>query len=147
MIVDLHSHYPMHLLAGDPDTIDLMTSGRRQTFADRLRTAVLRLANRVANYPGRGDRPAVTLPALARSNVRVAVSVLYAPFAEIDLAERYGAPPRAHYFNELLRQIDLVEQELAAHGELAVVAHDHAELQAAQAAGQVALIHAVEGGF
>ena len=147
MIVDLHSHYPMHLLAGEPDVVALMTSKGRQSLADRLRSLVLRLANRIANYPGKGDRPAVTVPNLVHSNVRVALSVLYAPFAEIDLDEEYGAPPEPGYFDDLLKQLDLVEREVAAQPALAVVAHNGAELAAAQAAGKVALIHAVEGGF
>jgi sulfur carrier protein ThiS len=73
--------------------------------------------------------------------------VLYAPFDEIDLAESYGAPPRPSYFNDLLQQIDMVEQEVVAQSGLAVVAHNYVDLQAAQAAGKVALVHAVEGGF
>jgi membrane dipeptidase len=147
VIVDLHAHYPMHLLAGDPDTVGLMTSAGRQSLADKIRAAVLRIANKIANYPGRGDQPAVTIPSLSQSNVRVALSMLFAPFDEIDLGESYGAPPRSRYFNDLLEQIDMVEREVAAQSSLAMVAHNRAELAAAQAAGKVALIHAVEGGF
>lgn len=147
VIVDLHSHYPMHLLAGESDAVRLMTSGRRQSLGDRWRAALLRLANRIANYPGKGDRPAVTITSLAGSNVRVALSVLYAPFDEIDLDERYGAPPRPRYFDDLLEQIDMVEREVAGHPDLAVVARDSADLDAALAAGRTGLVHAVEGGF
>ena len=147
MIVDLHSHYPIHLLAGEPDAVALMTSEGRPSLADRLRALVLRAANRIANYPGKGERPAVTVPTLAHSNVRVALSVLYAPFAEIDLDQDYGAPPEPGYFDDLLKQLDLVEREVAGQPALAVLAHNGAELAAAQAAGKVALVHAVEGGF
>src|SRR5512143_1343936 len=101
MIVDLHSHYPMHLLAGDPDAVGMMTSTGRRALHDRLRALLLRLANRIANYPGTGNKPAVTIPSLAHSNVRVALSVLYAPFDEIDLEQDYGAPPRPRYFDDL----------------------------------------------
>ena len=31
MIVDLHSHYPMHLAADDPATLELMLSTRRES--------------------------------------------------------------------------------------------------------------------
>lgn len=147
MIVDLHSHYPMHLLAGEPDTVGLMTNIGRPSLGDKLRALVLRIANKIGNYPGAGDQAAVTVPTLARSAVRVALSVLYSPFDEIDLDERYGAPPRPGYFTDLIRQIDMVEREVAAESTLATVAHSHGELVAAQAAGKVALIHAVEGGF
>jgi microsomal dipeptidase-like Zn-dependent dipeptidase len=137
----------MHLLAGDADAVGLMTHAGRKSLADRFRGIVLRLANKIANYPGRGDKPAVTVPTLADSNVRVALSVLYAPFDEIDLAEHYGAPPRPRYFEDLLNQIAMVEEEVAAQSRLAVVAHTYTDLQAAQAGGKVALIHAIEGGF
>ena len=147
MIVDLHSHYPMHLLAGHPDAVGMMTTTGRRALRDRWRALLLRLANRIANYPGKGDKPAVTIPSLAHSNVRVVLSALYAPFDEIDLEEDYGAPPRPRYFDDLLKQLDMVEQEVAAQTELAVVAHNYAELTTAQAAGKVAVVHAVEGGF
>lgn len=147
MIVDLHSHYPMHLLAGDVDSVGLMTSPRRQSLADRFRAAVLHLANKLANYPGKGDKPAVTVPTLSQSNVRVALSVLYAPFDEIDLDLTYGAPPQPGYCNDLLAQIALVEAEVAQQSGAAVVVHNGKELNAARTASKVALIHAVEGGF
>ena len=147
MIVDLHSHYPIHLLAGEHDTMRAMMDRKRASLADKFRAAVLGLANRIANYPGRGDEPAVTIKSLADSNVGVALSVLFEPLDEIDLDLDYGAPPRPRYFNDLLDQISLVENEVAAHPAKAVVAHDHAELDAARAAGKVALIHSVEGGF
>jgi microsomal dipeptidase-like Zn-dependent dipeptidase len=146
VIVDLHSHYPMHLLAGSPDAGGLMMSHARPSLGDKLRAMVLRLANTVANYP-KGDKPAVTSASLAQSNVRVALSVLYAPFDEIDLGERYGAPPRPRYFSDLVRQLDAVEARVAMQPTLVGVARDHDELEAAMTADRVALVHAVEGGF
>ena len=136
----------MHLLAGSPDARGLMTSHARRSLGDRLRATVLRLANAVANYP-KGDQPAVTSTSLAQSNVRVALSVLYAPFDEIDLGERYGAPPRPQYFSDLIRQLDTVEKHAATQSPLVTVARDHDELNAGMAANEVALVHAVEGGF
>ena len=58
MIVDLHSHYPMHLLAGDPATLDVMLASSKRSFADKVRALVLRIANGLANYPGSGAEPA-----------------------------------------------------------------------------------------
>jgi microsomal dipeptidase-like Zn-dependent dipeptidase len=136
----------MHLVAGRGDAAGAMTSTDRPSFGDRVRATVLRLANAVANYP-KGDTPAVTSASLSQSDVRVALSVLYAPFAEIDLAETYGAPPRPQYFGELIRQLETVEAHVAEQSAPITVAHDGTELQAALSANEVALIHAVEGGF
>jgi len=147
MIVDLHSHYPMHLLAGDPATLDVMLTSGTRSFPDRIRALALRIANRVANYPGSGGEPAVTPERLGRSNVRVALSVLYRPFDEMDVAERYGAPPRATYFANLLHQIEMVEKSVVGHEADIAVAHNHTELEAALAGNTVALVHVVEGGF
>lgn len=146
MIVDLHSHYPMHLLAGTPDARGLMMSHARPSLGDKLRATILRLANAVANYP-KGDTPAVTSASLARSNVRVVLSALYAPFDEIDLGERYGAPPLPRYFSDLVQQLDDVEAHVAKQSVPITVARDHDELETAMAANEVALVHAVEGGF
>lgn len=136
----------MHLLAGSSDTAGLMVNSARRSFGDKLRATILKLANAVANYP-KGDKPAVTSASLAQSDVRVALSVLYAPFDEIDLGEHYGAPPRPKYFSDLVRQLDAVEEHAATQSTLVTVAHDHDELEAAMAANRVALVHAVEGGF
>jgi microsomal dipeptidase-like Zn-dependent dipeptidase len=146
MIVDLHSHYPMHLAADDPATLELMLSTRRESLRDRLRARLLRVACRLANYQGPGGGPAVTLTTLAASRLRVALSSLFVPLDELDLEVRYGAAPRADYFAHLLAQIRTVEESVARQREV-VVAHDSAELDDALAAGRVALIHAVEGGF
>lgn len=146
MIVDWHSHYPMHLV-DSPSTLDLVLRGRRYSLRDRIQTRLLRLANRVANFPGDGDEPAVTIPSLTGGPVRVALSVLFSPFSEIDLDAPYGAAPEAGYFPDLLAQIDLVEQSLHGHEATITVARNPAELDAALARNQVALIHAIEGGF
>lgn len=147
MIFDLHSHYPMHVLAGDPATLDVMLSARDRSFGDKIRALVLRIANGIANYPGSGAEPAVTPARLKLSNIRVACSVLYRPFDEMDLRERYGAPPRSDYFDKLLEQIAWVEEDVSHHPADLAVAHNHAELHNALAQNKVALIHVVEGGF
>lgn len=146
MIIDLHSHYPMHLAAGEPATLELMLSARRQSLRDRLRALLLRIACRLANYQGPGGGPAVTLTSLAASRVRVALSSLFVPLDELDLEVRYGAAPRAGYFPNLLAQIRTVEESVAGQQEV-VIAHEAAELDDALAAGKVAVVHAVEGGF
>lgn len=147
MIVDLHSHYPMHLLAGDAATLDVLLDPTGRSFGDRIKTLVLRLANRIANYPGSGAEPAVTLEHLLASNVRVVLSPLYAPFDEMDLGERYGAPPRPRYFADLIRQIEMVEESLVGHEAEVALARNPTELRDALAENKLVLIHAVEGGF
>ncbi len=147
MLVDLHSHYPMHVLAGRPMTLERMLSGDRKTVRDKIRAFVLRIANSVANYPKPGDKPAVTVDTLRNSTVRVALSVLYDPFSEMDLDQRYGAPPQPDYFAALVRQIDSVERSVERHAQDIAVARDPAELAAITAANKVALVHVLEGGF
>jgi microsomal dipeptidase-like Zn-dependent dipeptidase len=144
MIVDLHAHYPMHLIA--QDTVERMTRFRRTPSPDWLKTLVLKVANQLANYEH--GNPGVTIANFRTGNVGVALSVLYAPFSEMDLELPYGAPPAPSYFPDLIQQLELVEQDIAAnYAGQAVVAHNRNELQIALAQGKVALVHCIEGGF
>ncbi|HYR31462.1 MAG TPA: membrane dipeptidase [Gemmatimonadales bacterium] len=138
MIVDLHAHYPMHVSGAN--TLARMTAG------NSIRAFILTLANRLANYPKPGE-PAVTIPNLKAGGVGVVLSVLYQPLDEIDLDEKYGAPPRGSYFVDLEAQIAAVETNVAHFGADAAVVTNRNQLDAARAQGKVALIHAVEGGF
>ena len=70
MIVDLHTHYPMHVLAGDARFQGRPRSDPGPTLLERIRRWVLRSANRIANYPADGRRPSVTSETLAASNIR-----------------------------------------------------------------------------
>lgn len=143
MLVDLHAHYPMHLVPGArARTHERLRAWRRE----RWRARVVALISRLANYQGPGDEPAVTEPLMRAGDVGVALSVLYQPFDEIDLHEPYGARPRPGYFADLLDQLALVEDDVAGREGISV-AHGPDELDAALAAGEIALIHAVEGGF
>ena len=144
MIVDLHAHYPMHLSAAS--TLARMADHHRAGWGDKIRALILNLANRLANYPKSGQ-PAVTIPNLKAGGVGVVLSVLYQPFDEIDLDEKYGAPPRGSYFADLEAQLAAVETNVARFGADAAVVKNHNQLDAARALGKVALIHAVEGGF
>lgn len=147
MIVDLHVHYPMHLYAGEPDAVQLMTRRVKDAPLDeKLRQAVLHAANVSDNY-GADQKPAVTTDALLKSPVRVGLSVLYAPFCEVDLTVEYGAPARPQYFTELLKMIDMVEAHVSSLTVPLRIAHNQQELQAILADNGTALIHAIEGGF
>jgi microsomal dipeptidase-like Zn-dependent dipeptidase len=148
LVADLHVHYPMHVLSGDRDvTLGRMVRVRRRAGAgSRARGAILWLASRLLNYRSWDAGPRVTADFLAAGGVRVALSVLYSPFDEMDLGERYGAPPTPGYFGRLLEQLEQVEDEIGAHASATVV-HDEAELDRALGDGVVGLVHCVEGGF
>jgi len=150
VIADLHAHYPMHLVPeARGNLLDLIgsRSGRRR-LRDRIRALLIGLASRVDNYRSFDSGPRVTVPSLQAGGVGVALSVLYAFFDEVDLDERYAAPPRAGYIDDLLREVDVVEAEIAAsHADHAAVARTPAELAAVIESGRVALVHCVEGGF
>jgi microsomal dipeptidase-like Zn-dependent dipeptidase len=137
MIVDLHAHYPMHLNQTHEE------AGQHDTPGDLVRGIALDAVNALMNAP-----TVVTIENLRAGAVMVALSVLYLPFDEIDLSKSYGAPPDPRYFADLLALIDAVEADIAARpANDAVIVRSQADLTAAAAANQVALIHAVEGGF
>jgi microsomal dipeptidase-like Zn-dependent dipeptidase len=150
VLADLHAHYPMHLRAeAEGSLLDRIASapGRWETL-DTIRSFLVRAASRVGNYPSVESGPRVTIPLLEAGNVGVAMSVLYSPFDEMDLGKSYGSPPDATYFPTLLRQLEGVEAEIERdHQGRARVVHTRAELEAAMDAAEVALVHAVEGGF
>ncbi|MGB2711166.1 MAG: hypothetical protein WBC33_06580, partial [Conexibacter sp.] len=123
MIADLHAHYPMHLLPEGGEPLDLLASAAgRERLLDRVRARLVGLASRFANYRSLSSGPRVTIPALRSGGVGVALSVLYSFFDELDLGESYGAPPRADYLPRLVRQLELVETEVARHASEACIA-------------------------
>ncbi|MGI9557217.1 MAG: dipeptidase [Solirubrobacterales bacterium] len=150
MIVDLHSHYPIHLIPGEEaDTVRAMSRSRGASrFGDRVRAFIVRLASRFANYPSFDSGPRVTMEKLRAGDVGVALSVLYSPFDEIDLDEGYPSAPDDDYFPRLLRRLGDVEADIHDnHDDVATIAHNPAEIDQAVEAGKTALVHCVEGGF
>jgi microsomal dipeptidase-like Zn-dependent dipeptidase len=150
LIVDLHAHYPMHLLpSADGTLIDLLSRARgRRRLRDRVRAVLIGLASRFANYRSLESGPRVTMPQLREGRVGVALSVVYSFFDELDLEAPYGAPPAANYLPRLMRQLDMVEAEVAEHhAREAVVVGDRAALDSELDGDRVALVHCVEGGF
>ncbi len=141
MVVDLHCHYPMHL-AETPRAKSFNTRELHNPNAgprDWLRQFVFYLAQKLFNST------VVTIDSLRKGRVMVSLSVLLKPFDEIDLSKHYGAPPDERYVDHLRKLITAVEKDVKANG--GIVVHDHAELDNAMAANQVALIHAIEGGI
>ena len=147
----MHCHYPMHLLAEEPDPrLERMVKIRRPYWVNKVRAAVLALAARLLNYRRYHDHWRVDLEGLEKSDVRVVFSVLYQPFAEMDFDEPPGAPPEAGYFKDLDEQLRAVERkllEIDPPRERHRVATNLAELDQAVEENKVAFLHCVEGGF
>jgi microsomal dipeptidase-like Zn-dependent dipeptidase len=150
MIVDLHAHYPMRVVADiQPDSaLDRMRRlevGPRRR--DKLRALALRIASALFSHrhPFEGYR--VTAEHMKEGQVGVALSVLYRPAEEI--GGNYTSPPAPGYFEKLLEDMDDVETEVADKhqpGSLRVV-HNRSELDTCLDDGAIGLVHAVEGGF
>jgi hypothetical protein len=116
VIADLHSHYPMHLLGEDAspsETYDrLVRLRRRSRWVDRVRALLVRVFARHLNYRDHASTWRVTLDLLERGRTGVVLSVLYEPFAEIDLDELPRSDPEAGYFADLAEHLALLEQPL-----------------------------------
>jgi microsomal dipeptidase-like Zn-dependent dipeptidase len=144
MLVDMHAHFPMHLLVAQQQR----THERARTWwRQRWQGRIVDLISRFANYQGPGDKPSVTEKLMRAGNVGVVLSVLYQPFDEMDLTQPYGAPPRESYFNDIVDQHQTVENYVTAHRNDVAVAHSVSELDALLGGGVPILIHALEGGF
>ena len=146
-MVDLHVHYPMHLLGGVEDPRDVARKMLRVTAREegKVRAAVLNLAARLFNFRHWEGTWRVSVPLLEQGGVRVACSVLYRPFSEMDLDEPYGAPPESAYYDRLIELLDATERDVEAHGHVVVRTAD--DLDRAQRTGKIAFVHCVEGGF
>lgn len=158
MLVDLHAHYPMHVGPPDrwPAALRVWSGRGRASLADRFDAAVLGYASRLWNWESAGAGPRVTVDRMRAGGVGVALSVLCSPLLEMGdrLTKRYsrrppyGAPPEDRYTSALLRQMAAVERRLARrHAGAVRVARSPRDLEAARAAGQLALVHCLEGGF
>jgi microsomal dipeptidase-like Zn-dependent dipeptidase len=144
MLVDLHAHFPMHLLPSEQQR----THERARTWwRQRWQSQVVALISRLANYQGPGDTPSVTERLMRDGEVGVALSMLYQPFNEIDLTQSDGAPPRESYFKDIVDQRQTVENYVDAHGDQVAIAHTVSELDALLRGQVPILIHAIEGGF
>jgi microsomal dipeptidase-like Zn-dependent dipeptidase len=144
MLVDLHAHYPMHLLTDEQQRTH---ERARSWWRQRWQSRVVDLISRLANYQGPGDKPSVTEALMRDGDVGVALSVLYQPFDEMDLTKSYGSPPQQSYFDDIVDQHRTVEDHAQAHPTDVAIAHTAAELDELLANGVPILIHAIEGGF
>lgn len=151
MLADWHAHYPMRVVSDlTPRTsLDQMRRMRgRPKFRDRLRALVLSVASRIGSHASPIDDYRVTPGTLCEGNVGLAFSVLLRPLDEMDLSKPYGAPPEAGYFDDLLKDLKEVEDDVAARNRNRIrFVHDRDQLDEAVADGATALVHCVEGGF
>jgi microsomal dipeptidase-like Zn-dependent dipeptidase len=151
MIVDLHAHYPMHVVTelDSTATLDRMTrTGGRASLGDRARAAIVKVARILLSDRDLWSGYRITVEGLERGGVGVALSVLYRPFSEMDFDVPYGSPPQHGYFDGLLADLEQVEAEVGRHDPATIrMVHDGPELEAALADGAVGVVHVVEGGF
>jgi microsomal dipeptidase-like Zn-dependent dipeptidase len=113
----------------------------------RFGVVVMWAASRVANYRSWSSGPRVTLELLEQGGVKLVLAVLIVPLDEMDLSQPYGAPPREHYFPDLLEQMQRVEHDLADQDPQHtrhVIARSADDLDDE---GRIAFVHCVEGGF
>jgi membrane dipeptidase len=150
MIVDLHAHYPMHVVPEAKGSLWklLRTPLGRARLRDRVRALLVGFASRFINYRSLWSGPRVTVDSLQKGEVRVPLSVLTSFFDELELGEPYPAKPKSSYLAPLLRNIEAVEDDIRErHAQAVVVAHSPLELERALGEGKVALVHCVEGGY
>lgn len=156
MIADMHAHYPMHLLSEVEDiTLSHMTAVRgRRRLGQRLRAIVLALANRFFNYrqwSSGGETfvgPRMTLPLMRDGDVRLAFSVLYLPFDEMDLGRWHTVSPDESYFHHLRDHMREVQQAVEEEGGgRALIARDLDQLEQGLDDGCTVLLHCIEGGL
>jgi len=143
MLIDLHAHYPMHLVPQNEGTAHRALLRWRDAL---WRARLVNFLSRIFNYEGPGRGAGVTIELMKEGDVGVLLSVLHNPFDEMDLSKRYGAPPDGTYLASLLGQLQLVEDSVASDSGVAI-ARSGDELVAALAANRKVLIHCVEGGY
>jgi microsomal dipeptidase-like Zn-dependent dipeptidase len=153
MWADLHAHYPMHVLSDmTPDsepTVELMRKVRgRRTLGGRIQAAILRVAMKLGSDRTLISGPRISVEAMRKGDVRLALSVLLGSAQEFDLGKPYAAAPAPDYFPPLLEDMAEVEAEVGTHGESTIrVVRNLDQLDRCLDEGAIALVHVVEGGF
>ena len=143
-IADLHCHYPMHVVAGGA-----LGSGWKETVQAEILTSAARFANHESFRSGWR----VSLEGLRDGDVRLVLSVLYSPFAELDLGDLFAPDIEDSYFKAVTTQLDAVERELAfAERKLGgsgiyEVVKTGDQLKKLGGDRRIGICHAVEGGF
>jgi microsomal dipeptidase-like Zn-dependent dipeptidase len=144
MLVDLHAHFPMHLLIDEQQRTH---ERARVWWRRRWQGWIVEVISRFANYQGPDDTPSVCEQRMREGDVGVILSMLYQPFDEMDLDQSYGAPPQARYLEDIVAQRQTVEDHAKTCRKEITIAHSPAELEERLRGELPILIHAIEGGF
>lgn len=151
MWADLHAHYPMHVVSDvTPDSsLELMRKVRgRRGLLGRFQAAVLWVAMKFGSDRTLTSGPRISVEKMVEGDVRLALSVLFRPFEEIDLSKPYAASPTPDYFPRLLEDLAEVEAEVKTHDESVIrVVTNREQLDRCMEERAIALVHVVEGGF
>jgi hypothetical protein len=145
MIADLHCHYPMHLVAEEPDAGG-PGEGWLWQFVDKIEGGILDLVARVVNNAGWSSGWRVSLEGLKTGGAGIVCSVLYWPASEFDPLHLNDEPPLDRYFDYLKQQLEFIEAGLpgtTADGMPVFVVKTAADLERRG----IRFVHCVEGGF
>jgi microsomal dipeptidase-like Zn-dependent dipeptidase len=142
VIADLHCHYPMHLLGREYRSHRAGRSLLRR-MSGELRARLLAWVAFLFNDPAWSWGWRVDLAGLQRGGVSIACSVLLWPTNEMAPA---GTLPDPGSFEHLKKQLLFVEHHLARAG-TATPHHVVRTLSDLDDAGDIAIVHCVEGGF
>jgi membrane dipeptidase len=152
-VADLHCHFPMHLRETAEEPTNPPFEGmvrQRPGWVNKLRAWLLARAAQKLNYASESGTWRVSLERIRAGDVRVVLSVLYQPFAEMDLGRWPEGGPESGYFQSLIDELAAVERELErldpGHTEHKVV-RSSADLEQALGDGRTAFVHCIEGGF
>jgi microsomal dipeptidase-like Zn-dependent dipeptidase len=148
VIVDLHAHYPMHLVPRSSGNVWRLLTARRERrrLRDLVRALLVGLASLFANYRSPFSGPRVRIEYMREGGVTAALSVLYSFFDEVDVLS--GARPRPGYVESVDEQLRVVADHVAeAHAQEAAVVRDPRDLERVRESGKLALVPCVEGGF
>ncbi len=168
MIADLHCHYPMHLVADEPDPegpTDAWTrqfidtgpdpDGPREPLLLRLvrqliykvEACILDLAARIVNDSGWSEGWRIkNVDGLEKGGAEIVCSVVYWPASEFDLPRLNDEPPLDAYFERIKGQLQFIENGLpsqTADGTPVFVAKTATDLTRRG----IRFVHCVEGGF
>jgi microsomal dipeptidase-like Zn-dependent dipeptidase len=149
-MVDLHCHYPMHLLARAPHALVRHSMWRlmRAPSRARLRALIILIAAHLLNDPTLFGRWRVSFLGLEKGRVKVVLSVLYDPFDELDAHPRTAPDPAST--EHMLCQARRVEADLESldcDGPRPVIVKSRDHLDEALRGERMAFVHCIEGGL
>ncbi len=155
MWFDLHAHYPMHIASDldahegrEPSLKRMRRVRKRRGLLGRIQGVILWGAMKLANNKTLDSGPRISIESMQKGDVRLAMSMLFQAFSEVDFSERYAAAPRPDYFQGLISEMEEVEAEVATHSEDTIrIVRNREQLDACLNSNAIGLIHAVEGGF